>query len=82
MAAATKMEIIDGHLYNIGDELPELGSLACINEDNNKREYRGLKADFSKLPKYDDLATGSSCLFLDTGEYAEYLAYNKTWYLV
>lgn len=47
-----------------------------------KREYRGLKADFDKLPKDDDLGTGSSCLFLDTREYAEYLAYNKTWYLL
>ncbi len=47
-----------------------------------KREYRGLRADFNKLPKDDDLGTGSSFLFLDTGEYAEYLAYNKTWYII
>jgi hypothetical protein len=47
-----------------------------------KCEYRGLKADFDKLPTDDDLGTGSSCLFLDTKEYAEYMAYNKTWYLL
>lgn len=47
-----------------------------------KREYRGLRVDFDKLPRDEDLGTGSSCLFLDTGEYAEYLAYNKTWYII
>lgn len=46
-----------------------------------KREYRGLRDDFDGLPTDDDLASGSICRFVDTGEYAEYFNRNKTWYL-
>ncbi len=74
------MQIYDGQQYEDGEVLPDLGSLICINQTGNKREYRGLSADFDKLPKYKDLGTGSSCIFYDTGEYAEYFAYNQTWY--
>ena len=70
---------------------PDRGSIELIGAEKMiytdgvtrfKREYIGLKADFDKLPKDDDLGGGSSCMFLDTGEYAMYLAYNKTWYLI
>lgn len=74
------MIIYDGQAYNSSSEIPDMGSLVCISANGNQREYRGLSTDFSKLPTYDNLETGSSCLFVDTGEYAEYLAYNKTWY--
>ena len=82
MAVATTTTIVDGHTYYPGDTIPDLGSLECINVDGLKREYRGLIADFGKLPKYDDLGTGSSCIFQDTSEYAEYNATTKTWYLL
>lgn len=72
----------DGQQYNDASEIPNMGSLVCVSVNGNMREYRGLRADFDKLPKYSNLGTGSSCLFLDTGEYAEYMAYNKTWYVV
>lgn len=82
MAVATTTTIVDGHTYYPGDTIPDLGSLECINVDGLKREYRGLSIDFPKLPKYDDLGTGSSCLFLDTGEYAEYLKATKSWFMI
>lgn len=76
------MITFDGQAYKDASEIPDLGSLVCIAVDGDMREYRGLSSDFGKLPTYDNLGTGSSCLFPDTGEYAEYIAYNKTWYLV
>lgn len=47
-----------------------------------KREYQGLSKDFDKLPVLEDMAPGSSCLFLDNGTYAQYHAGTKTWYLI
>lgn len=37
------------------------------------KEFRGLREDFDKLPKDDGMASGSHILFVDMGEYAEYL---------
>lgn len=69
-----------------------MGSIECIgvrktpyttdNEQKLLKEFRGLREDFDKLPKDDDMASGSNILFVDTGEYAEYFAYNKTWYII
>lgn len=47
-----------------------------------RREYQGFSKDFDKLPVGDDMAPGSSCLFLDNGTYAQYHAGTKTWYLI
>lgn len=77
---ADRTVTVDGQIYNIGEEIPDLGSLECISAIGNQREYRGLSADADKLPTYDDLATGSSCLMLDTSDYYEFLRSNKTWY--
>lgn len=70
----------DGQFYKNKSDIPDMGSIVCINVEDGKREYRGLSKDFAKLPKYKNLPAGSSCLFLDTGEYAEYLPSTKTWY--
>ena len=72
--------IVDGQKYEDESLAPDLKSIACVDVDGNIREYRCLSADVSLLPKYDDLATGSSCLVQDTGEYYEYNAYSKQWY--
>lgn len=70
----------------------DMGSLECIGIVKTPytgngpqkfiKNFRGLKADFDKLPTDDDLATGSSVLFLDTSERAEYHAPTKIWYMV
>lgn len=70
----------DGQFYDRKSDVADLGSIECIRVEGMLREYRGLSADASKLPKYDGLATGSSCLMQDTGEYYEYNAKSKTWY--
>lgn len=72
--------VYDGQFYNSEADIPDLGSIECISSDGLIREYRGLSADVSKLPKYDGLATGSSCLMQDTGDYYEYNSKTKTWY--
>lgn len=73
--------MIDGHIYEGGETIPDLGSLECIGYDKGKREYQGLSGDADKLPVYDDLATGSSAMMVDTGEFYLYQATTRTWYL-
>lgn len=70
----------DGQYYKKGDTIWELGSFVCTEEDGNKRGYEGLSADVDKLPKYDNLGTGSMALCLDTGDFYKYHAQTKTWY--
>lgn len=69
----------------------ELGTIELIGMDKQvytdgkkryRREYQGLSKDFDKLPVMDDMAAGSSRLFLDNGTYAQYHAGTKTWYLI
>lgn len=71
----------DGQFYREGDEIPGLGSLVATNVDGNIRNYEGLYADRYKLPKYDDLETGSSVFFSDNFQLGKYVASEKKWYL-
>lgn len=77
---AEGLVIVDGQTYNKGDEIPDMGSLECVAVSGNRREYRGLSADVDKLPTYDNLASGSGCLMVDTTDWYEYLAADKKWY--
>lgn len=70
----------DGHTYEAGAEVPDLGSFVVTSVSGNVRNYEGLSADVGKLPKYDDLATGSSAFCLDTTELYKYESTTKTWY--
>lgn len=85
MAVANKTVVIDGQTYNEGDTIHELGSLQCVEVRGNQRDYQGLIKDKDKLPKYDDLGTGSSATLIDeTGTEStiigKYDAPTKTWY--
>lgn len=71
----------DGQLYKLGDEIPDLGSLVATSTDGNIRNYEGLYADRYKLPKYDNLATGSSVFFSDNLQIGKYVASEKKWHL-
>lgn len=73
--------IQDGHLYKIGENIPDMGSLTCTSFTGNIRNYEGYNADASKLPTYDDLATGSSATLVDGTDLKiyKYVASNKTW---
>lgn len=50
----------DGQIYKPGDTIPNLGSLVGTDMGNGQRKYEGKNLDANKLPKYPDLATGSS----------------------
>ena len=70
----------DGQLYESADQIPDLGSWECVEDDAGKRQYWGLSADVEKLPKYDNLLTGSTALCLDNCSILGYHAPTKTWY--
>lgn len=72
--------IVDGKEYNSVAEAPDLGSWVATSTEANRRSYEGLSADVAKLPKYDDLGTGSSALCVDKGDFYKYEATTKTWY--
>lgn len=70
----------DGQLYESVDQIPDLGSWECVEDNAGKRQYWGLSADVDKLPKYDNLMTGSTALCLDNGSMYGYHSSTKTWY--
>lgn len=73
----------DGIWYEKQSDIPDLGSLSCVEAHGPLdmiRQYSGLKADFSKLPKYSQLLTGSTFIAADTGEVFTYVAKDKTWH--
>lgn len=79
---ATSITIFDGHTYQVGEEIPDLGSFECVGFEGNKRFYSGLSKDApAKLPKYDDLATDSTAKCIDNGDFYYYHAPSKEWYL-
>ena len=67
----------DGQNYNSESEKPDLGSLRCIGVDGNQRYYAGKYEDRYKLPKYDNLATGSDATLVDNGNLI-YFLYEET----
>lgn len=81
MAIATGTVVVDGHTYRKNEEIPDLGSLICTSCDGNIRNYEGHYSDRNKLPKYDDLGTGSSAFLSDNGNFKlyKYYADSKTW---
>lgn len=85
MAKAVGTIVIDGQTYMDGEEIWELGSLQCVEVNGKKREYQGFLEDKDKLPKYDDLGTGSSATLIDKNGiqstiFAKYDAQTKSWY--
>ena len=81
MAIAEGTIVIDGQTYYKGDEIPDLGSLVCVEANGNQRDYEGLLADVNKLPHYVD--TGSSAMLYDgTGNTEVYEFHKPTdkWY--
>lgn len=82
---ATENIIIDGQYYKKGDEIWDLGSLECTDVKGNQRAYFGFLTDKAKLPKYDNLATGSKAILIDPlgnsdTEIEYYHAPTKSWY--
>lgn len=79
MAVADRTMVVDGQIYHKGDEIPDLGSLVCVEADGNRRSYEGKVADQSKLPTYVD--DGSSALLYDGAGTTKVLHFlGGTWY--
>lgn len=76
---------VDGKYYSVGQEIPDLGSLICVSNVHELRDYEGLEKDADKLPtgkleQYRDLKTGSSFMATDSDLYMKYDATTKKWY--
>ena len=57
--------VFDGQTYENESEIPNMGSIQCVEVRGNQRDYQGFVQDSQKLPKYDDLGTGSSATLID-----------------
>lgn len=77
---AENLTYFDGRWYAMGDDIPDLGSFVAMPGSDKIRNYEGLSKDTQKLPKYDDLETGSSAFCVDTGQLFKYEKTTKTWY--
>ena len=79
------MVVVDGKAYEDISQAPDLGSLECVDDTRgNQRDYLGFVQDKLKLPKYDDLETGSSATLIDPEGIeptivAKYFASTKQW---
>lgn len=71
----------DDHFYESKEKAPDLGGLIGRQNDDGTRTYEGHYSDKQKLPKYDDLLTGSSALLSNKGTFVlfKYYADTKTW---
>ena len=70
----------DGQTYEPGQNVPDMGSVVCTSYSGKVRDYELLSKDLDKLPKYDDLGTGSSAYVIDTAEFYKYESTTKMWY--
>lgn len=81
MAIATVITKVDGRYYHPGQEIPDLGTLVGRDAEDGTRSYEGHYSDRLKLPKYEDLPTGSTAFLSDNGDFKllKYYADTKTW---
>lgn len=63
MAQATYRQKINGKVYEVGDELPDYGSLVFLENEDSVVYIEGKSADFSKLPTW--VKQGSKAYFTD-----------------
>lgn len=70
----------DGQIYMPGENIPDLGTIRCVESKGNLRQYEALSSDFEKLPHY--VSTGSSCLMIDTGDLYKFEKSTDTWYKI
>lgn len=57
--------VFDGQTYENENDIPDMGSIQCVEVRGNQRDYQGFVQDSQKLPKYDDLGTGSTATLID-----------------
>jgi len=74
---ATHRMVIDSKVYNVGDDLPEYGSIKIIGIRNGVAQIEGNSADLAKLPTW--VKQGSQAIMLDTGKVYKFDETNKQW---
>ena len=77
MAVATHREVIDGQVYNVGDTLPEYGSIHFTSIKDGIAELEGNSTDVAKLPTW--VKQGSQAYFVDSQELYKFDEENKQW---
>jgi len=78
MAKATYRQVINHKVFNVGDDLPELGSLIFVSGGYGEiAEIEGNSADVSKLPT--DVKQGSSAYMVDTQDVYKFDETNAQW---
>lgn len=78
MAKATYRQKIDGLVVNVGDDIPEMGSLRFVSGGHGEiAEIEGNVADVSKLPT--DVKQGSQAYFVDTQAVYKFDEANEQW---
>lgn len=68
----------DGVLYEVGDTIPDMGSLVCVSNENGIKQFEGFSEDAEKLP-VTNLKTGSQALFYDTGIVKKFEEKSGSW---
>ena len=74
---ATHRMVINSKVYNVGDDLPEYGSIKFITIRNGRAELEGNSADLAKLPTW--VKQGSQALMIDTGKVYKFDETNTQW---
>ena len=78
MAKATHRIDFNGKVINVGEDIPELGSLRFVFGGYGQiAEIEGNIADVSKLPT--DVKQGSQAYFVDTQALYKFDETNKQW---
>lgn len=68
----------DGVMYEIGDTIPDMGSIVCTSREGDLKSFAGLSKDASKLPT-THVATDSTAVFNDTAEIQKFDGESGTW---
>ena len=77
---ATYRQRINGKYFEVGDDLPDLGSLIFVSGGYNQiAEIEGNSEDASKLPT--DVKQGSSAYMVDTQQVYKFDETNAEWIL-
>ena len=74
---ATHRMVINSKVYNVGDDLPEYGSIKFITIRNGRAELEGNSADLAKLPTW--VKQGSQAFMIDTGKVYKFDETNTQW---
>lgn len=77
MAQATYRQKINGKVYEVGDELPEYGSLTFTSNEEGIVSIEGLSVDVDKLPTW--VRQGSQAYMIDTERLYKFDGTNKRW---